>query len=134
MRQGEGVRVAFLLVGEDLATGVERASGLETLISVNGGAFRPTAGEPEEVGAGWYVVDLTAEETATPGPLIFRALADEAAVEWRNLYEVEAAPVVDGEALAAAVAEAVAEAVADAVGDWALELRWPARLIRIGTA
>ena len=45
MRQGEGVRVAFLLVGEDLATGVERASGLETLISVNGGAFRPTAGE-----------------------------------------------------------------------------------------
>ena len=83
MRQGEGVRVAFLLVGEDLATGVERASGLETLISVNGGAFRPTAGNRRR-SAGVVRGRLTAEETATPGPLIFRALADEAAVEWRD--------------------------------------------------
>ncbi len=125
----EGARLVFLLVGEDLDTGVEEAQELETRISVNGGAFVATANEAQEIGGGWYFVDLEPSETATVGPLVFVARSPDAAVEWRNLYEVgERSLGLDEEALAAALAEAIEAAL----GEWEIALRVPVRLIRAG--
>ena len=126
----EGARLVFLLVGEDLATGVEQASEMETRISVNGGAFVDTANEAQEIGGGWYFVDLEPSETGIVGPLVFVARSPDAAVEWRNLYEVGGRSLgLDEEALAVALAEALEAAL----GEWEIALRVPVRLVRVGT-
>lgn len=76
----------FLTSSWDHRKGVEGVSPT-VLISKSGGAFLPPAGSVEEVGRGWYRVNVTSADTDTLGPLILSADADEADVTW-EFFEV----------------------------------------------
>lgn len=86
--QGTNYRAVFLLVGEDMNSGVTGASP-SVQISRNGQPFTSTTNAAVDTGEGWYYVDLTPTETETIGPLVLRANADGAAFEWRDIHYVK---------------------------------------------
>lgn len=79
--------VVFLLVDDsDMYSPVEGATP-QVSISANGGVFAELTNRTSSIGAGWYRLDLTPAETATPGPLIVRASAPGTA-EWRDIIQI----------------------------------------------
>ena len=117
------MRLAFLLVDDNLQGAA--GAGVTTEISVNGQPFQPTKHLAQEIGDGWYTVDLDADETAIVGPLVFRANGDTAAHEWRDIHQVE-------EPLAAVDAAALQEIVRQEIEQWAVQIAVPVKLIRLG--
>lgn len=111
----EPARLVFLLVDETLQpfTGAEP----RTRISVNGAPFVDTQNAAQEIGEGWYRLDLDAAETGTPGPLIFLADAPGAAHQWRDILSV------GGDVQAAVRAE---------IERWQVRIAVPVKLIRAG--
>lgn len=119
LRQGEAARIVFLMIGPDLATGIENLTPT-TEVSIDGSPFVATVNQPVQTGGGWYYVDLDGSETAVRGPLVFRASDDAAAYQWRDIYRVEA-PDAD-----------VTQAIHDAISQWQAQVAVPIQLVRIG--
>jgi hypothetical protein len=122
--QGTAQRLVFLLVDDNMQ-GVENAD-VTTEINVNGQPFQPTKQVAQETEDGWYYVDLAAEETATLGPLVFRANADAAAYEWRDICQV------DTPTLAGIDPDQLAQLMREEMEKWAVQIAVPVKLIRAG--
>lgn len=116
--------LVFLLV-DDAMQGIEDADAM-TEISVNGQPFQPTKQTAEQIGDGWYRVELDEEETMTVGPLIFRAKSDGAGYEWRDIHQVEAPPHAQIDA------DQLAQLIRDEMEQWAVQIAVPVKLIRAG--
>lgn len=96
------------------------------LISKDGGPFVATAAGATEIGAGWYAVQLTADELDTPGPLIVTAKRDDT-LEWRDIiFVAEIGSAID--------AEAIRQIVREEIAQWGIELAGPLKLIRTGAS
>lgn len=138
--------IAFLLVREDGVTPAPKAAPV-VRISRAGGAFGPASQPVAEIGAGWYAIQLTTEETGEIGPLIITADGN-ATMEWREIHYIkatrppveelaeqvlaqlrtdeiaeQAAALIDPEAIAAGLEQAAREAVAQALENSSLSLR-----------
>lgn len=124
LTQSKVQKLVFLLVNTE-AVGVEGASPT-CQISVDGQTFVDVADTPVEVGGGWYSVNLSEQETATEGPLIFVAQAPTAAYEWRDIFRVQASHAVDSATIEAAVRAEMER--------WSAALAIPIDFIRAGSS
>jgi len=127
--QHSEVAIAFLLVDETAKNGV---AGAAPAVSVS------MAGQPfvllndveiTETGGGWYMFVLPADYTATIGPLIIVASAEQSPHEWRDIHYVTASQLDAG-----LTREEIMEIVAEEMAAWSARLLVPIEFIRIGAA
>ena len=110
IKRRSSVKIVFLMVDENDIKNALSALQPAVQISRNGNAFQDVTNAVEEIGAGWYSVLLTNEETNVSGPLIIRATAP-AAHEWRDLHQVYGTLNVTVTAMVGAIYSRVADNV-----------------------
>ena len=94
IENGDTPRIAFLMVDATDSETAETGLSPTFQLSKNGGAFANATNSISEISNGWYYVDLTATETNTDGPIIFRATAA-GADEWRDFGQVVSSVPID---------------------------------------
>lgn len=123
--KGQPFKAVFLLV--DLEQ--KPVEGLSPSVKIsNGGVFTPTQNAAQEIGDGWYSIELTETETNTLDPLVLLADDPGAAFQWRDIHQVVSAQTGGGVS-----PEEVAQIVQAELEKWSMSIDLPIRLIRTST-